>query len=329
MPATLTKLVERVTSTGRHRVDRERGVIYGVRIIGRESKNGRIYTESALRKAVGLYEGCKVCIDHTMRHDANTDRSMKDFLGTLRNVEYRAGAVYADLHLLTSHTMAGLVLEAAEKMPTAFGLSHHAEGKVVRKNGKAVVEDVEKVFSVDVVMDPATNRGLFESMCHDRIGHLKQQSRQRRLRENGEIRPDMMGADLTAEDVDQKILDVVRSRTMSLERKLREIERLILDYPALKDDDETDPVLDPPEPAETAESFAATLKGQRIVEANSPARAGFVKSITETKGGYRPRSSATTGTGRNKLRESSRSSRSATLPKPAADAKSFAKAVKR
>ena len=50
-----TRLSERVTSQP-GRVDREAGVIFGVKIIGRHSRNGRTYSDRALSEAVNLYE---------------------------------------------------------------------------------------------------------------------------------------------------------------------------------------------------------------------------------------------------------------------------------
>lgn len=49
------------------RVDRDSGVIRGVKLIGFESKNGRTYPPSVLKGAVHLYEGAKVNIDHPER----------------------------------------------------------------------------------------------------------------------------------------------------------------------------------------------------------------------------------------------------------------------
>src|SRR5262249_25971699 len=69
----------------------------------------------------------------------------------------------ANLHYLRSHGLAALLVEAAERNPRRFGLSHNAEGRVAHRDGKTIVESIEKVRSVDVVQNPATNAGLFES----------------------------------------------------------------------------------------------------------------------------------------------------------------------
>lgn len=144
------------------KVDREAGVIRGVKILGKESKNGRTYSDRAMQQAAGLYEGRKVNIDHMMRE--GSERPFRDVFGELRNVRMQDGAVYGDLHFLKSHPLAEQVCEAAERFPTQFGLSHDAEGRTARQNGKLIVESVIAVHSVDLVNTPATNAGLFESV---------------------------------------------------------------------------------------------------------------------------------------------------------------------
>jgi hypothetical protein len=148
------------------RVDTAAGVIRGVKIISRESTNGRRY--DCLREAARLYEGVSVRVNH--QHDADdSDRDADDILGELRNVRTRPDGLYGDLHYLKSHPMARRLAEAAERMPSAFGLSHnvsdwdgHYEG------GTYVVTAIREVESVDLVADPATTKGLFESRTKPR-----------------------------------------------------------------------------------------------------------------------------------------------------------------
>ncbi|MDB5340771.1 MAG: hypothetical protein JWN70_6390, partial [Planctomycetaceae bacterium] len=71
--------------------------------------------------------------------------------------------VYGNLHLIASHPHAAAVMEAAEKFPTMFGLSHNASGASHKQGTRTIVESVDKVRSVDLVGNPATNQSLFES----------------------------------------------------------------------------------------------------------------------------------------------------------------------
>ena len=159
--STLDRLYEQ-TSQGNLRVDRTAGVLRGVKVIGRHSKNGREYSDKAMRQLAGMYEGVAVNIDHPAGHQPHRERGLAEKFGELRNVTRRANGIFADLHYSKSHSLAEHVADLAERMPNQLGLSHNAEGSVVQVDGKNVVESIARVLSVDVVGRPATNAGLFE-----------------------------------------------------------------------------------------------------------------------------------------------------------------------
>lgn len=148
------------------KVDREKGVIFGVKCLGRESKNGRTYSDRALSDAVNLYEGSEVNVDHPdgSTEDGGFERQMADGFGVLRSTSLRASGVFADLHYLKSHPLAEVIAERAERFPGHFGMSHVALGEMTETEpGNFVVEGLASVESVDIVRRPATNAGLFES----------------------------------------------------------------------------------------------------------------------------------------------------------------------
>lgn len=158
------KLIEQ-TFAAPQKVDRESMVVRGVKILGRESKNGRTYSDRAMESLERLYDGIAVNVDHD-RNSPGGERKMAEGVGILRGVRKQADGIYGDFHYLANHRDIPLILERAERMPESFGLSHVASGRVVRKNGKLIVEDVEEVRSVDIVREPATTQGLFESSNH-------------------------------------------------------------------------------------------------------------------------------------------------------------------
>lgn len=171
MPTTLAP-PERTTSpllevafSAAPKVDRSAGVIRAVKILGKQSRNGRFYTDEALAQAAGLYEGVCVHIDHPEAHTIGGDRKFADGFGYLQSVRRQDDGVYGDLVFLKSHALAEQICESAEKMPRQFGLSHHADGYVTTQDDKTIVEGIARVFSVDIVRNPATNRGLFESLA--------------------------------------------------------------------------------------------------------------------------------------------------------------------
>ncbi len=149
------------TAIAPRRVDREAGLIEGVRILGPDSKNGRKYSPRAMAEAARLYEGAPVNVDHPATE--RKDRPLAEAFGWIRNVRQEPDGVYGDLHYLKSHPQAELVAEAAERNPNRIGLSHHAEGTVRMDGQRVIVETVERVHSVDLVQTPATNAGLFDS----------------------------------------------------------------------------------------------------------------------------------------------------------------------
>ncbi|MDE2020274.1 MAG: hypothetical protein KGJ13_08065 [Patescibacteria group bacterium] len=152
------------------RVDREKGIIYGVKVVGRESPNrhgldieGTIYTPDALQRAIPMYEGANVNLNHPSRKDPTSDYPVESGIGQLRNCRLIDGELYADLHLLTKHPFADQLFEAAERMPTMFGLSHNSKGVGEIVNKKFVVREIPYVRCVDLVRDPGSVHGLFES----------------------------------------------------------------------------------------------------------------------------------------------------------------------
>lgn len=162
-----TKRLQESTA-GFAQIDREAGVIRGVKILGLKSRNkrgSRRYLKEASSAGAPLYEGRKVYIDHVQLVEGKAPaRPTRERWGKLVNVAPdESGELYGDLEYLKSHELTEQILEAAERF-NDFGLSHDADGKVRESEGEEVVYELTKVFSVDVVQEPATNRNLFESL---------------------------------------------------------------------------------------------------------------------------------------------------------------------
>ena len=162
-----TLLLERTMMSRDCRVDRQIGVIRGVRVLGRSSANGRVYSDACLAAAKRLYESAVVNIDHPDKRTPDESRPVASRIGWLRNVVLDAGGLRADLHYLRSHPLAEQIVEAAERRPELLGLSHNAEGRAVRRNGTMLVEEIFRVRSVDLVCEPASTVSLFEQQDPD------------------------------------------------------------------------------------------------------------------------------------------------------------------
>ncbi|MBN1393744.1 MAG: hypothetical protein JW959_01750 [Pirellulales bacterium] len=145
------------------RVDRQAGLIRGVKVLGLRSRNGRAYLPEALDKAVPLYEGAKVNVNHP-RGNPGGPRDYQDRIGAIRNVVVRTGeGLFADFHFNPKHALAEQLAWDAEHAPENVGFSHNVEARCARQGEQVVVEAITRVQSVDLVADPATTRGLFES----------------------------------------------------------------------------------------------------------------------------------------------------------------------
>jgi len=145
------------------KVDAEAGIVRGVRILGRVSKNGRRSSDKAMESCCRLYADRKVHINH--QRDSKGERQFETIFAEVKNPVIKGDYIEGDLQYLTKHPVAPQFSEAAEKFPRSFGLSHHAEGTTKREGKDTIVEDVTAVHSVDLVADPATNNGLFESVA--------------------------------------------------------------------------------------------------------------------------------------------------------------------
>lgn len=155
-------------------VDREHGVLKNVKILGSVSKNGRRYLPEAMRNGFHLYEGVIVNTNHDRVN--HTDRNVEDRIGRIVNVRYVEGdGIFGDFEILTSHPMSERVMEAAERMPSAMGFSHLADCARRKAGGIDEVIAIRKVYSVDLVGNPATTSSMYESEGNETKSHEKKE----------------------------------------------------------------------------------------------------------------------------------------------------------
>ncbi len=169
-------LRESVVRLGKpERVDREKGILYGVKILGLESENGRRYTPEAAKRAMPFYEGLGVYTNHPKKPDE--PRDVRDRFGWLESIRLADdGGLRGNFHLLDpADPLSVKVMNAAEQKPDLFGFSHNAQGDSWRDSaGVEVVEEIKDVRSVDLVTEPATTGGLFEGRNQRQPMKLKQ-----------------------------------------------------------------------------------------------------------------------------------------------------------
>jgi len=146
------------------KVDRVAGTISDVLICGTSSQNGNDYPWGTKLGAdsVKAYEGRPVNVDHAR----NRETAVSCRIGWFSNVHAgEDGRPRGTFNVLKSHPLAESVFEAAERNPTLYGFSHVADCDVARgSNGRKTVESIARVYSIDLVADPATTKSIFESV---------------------------------------------------------------------------------------------------------------------------------------------------------------------
>jgi hypothetical protein len=95
----------------------------------------------------------------------------------IRNVSVRgAEGMFGDFHFNPKHALAEQLIWDALHAPENVGFSHNVEARTSRQGERLAVEAITKVQSVDLVADPATTRGLFESAEGREVGALERQN---------------------------------------------------------------------------------------------------------------------------------------------------------
>lgn len=143
-------------------IDRVAGIIKGVSVIttGVAKGHNRLIDQTTLSQIHGLMsafpDGTKV--------KANHFSGFEGIVGNLRSPRIEGDQLKADLHILQSHEMAGLIMEMSEKQPSTFGLSVSFSG-VPEEKEKLLYARAAELYSVDLVDDPAANpSGLFSAV---------------------------------------------------------------------------------------------------------------------------------------------------------------------
>lgn len=225
------------------KVDRKKCLIYGVKIIGFDSDNGRKYLPEALKKALPLYEGVKVNVDHP--DDPSDTRSAYDRCGKLVNVRYVEGkGLFGDLWLNPGHRIFESVFSAAEQMPDLFGLSHNAQGEGEKEDGIFVVSKITEVRHVDLVADPATTSSLSEARKMKKTKRIKEEDEKEKDKKPMEEydEPTKEGEEEEKkDDLASKVMDALKEADDSDEEKAQKIVDMVKEALAEADGEKDTP----------------------------------------------------------------------------------------
>lgn len=139
-------------------------IIRGHKILGIESKNNRRYPIDVQKESTGVFEGAKAYLNHPKTRDASEARDVRDLIGQHRNIRVEASGTHSDLHLLDNPTVRDYVLPFVKTAPHLVGAS--VVVKALMKQNDDGIPEATKILacrSVDLVAEPATTNGLYES----------------------------------------------------------------------------------------------------------------------------------------------------------------------
>ncbi len=169
--------------------DADAFLLKNVRILGVHSKNKqgkRKYLIEALQKAIPFFDGQGVNKNHDYSIlDTGRPRPYTDRIGVLQSVKCDAEGLIGDLQLNPHMPLAGAIRWDYVHGTKKVGLSFLGEGDGLATDPNTIKE-ITKVFSIDLVQDPATSQSLREaeeqedkprmglSEMHDMLGDHEQ-----------------------------------------------------------------------------------------------------------------------------------------------------------
>ena len=161
----MSRLNEQMTFEGAtFSEDNGNRTIQNVVFLGAESAHGYTYKQEAMAKAVGLYNGVRCFINHPNAEEEKSGRrDLMKMAGMTRDARHEDGKIKGSMVLLDDQ-YGRKFWNIAHSMPTVAGCSHVADGSMVEEGGKKFVDDITEVVSVDLVVQGATTKNVFESI---------------------------------------------------------------------------------------------------------------------------------------------------------------------
>lgn len=147
-------------------------VIENVAILSQNSVNGRIYSDEVQVGALDLFENMKSFKDHGDVYE----RKIDDLIGKFNNVKFNKNdhKTYGDLKLIENTNIATKLKEIAKSMPEVAGISIHVAAKYhLDEDDTEIIDEIVKAYSGDLVIEPATTKGLFENVNKEKESDME------------------------------------------------------------------------------------------------------------------------------------------------------------
>lgn len=236
----------------------EKGSIWEVMLIrSGQSKNGNIYPPEVLRTAAPLFEGVRALARSDEDHLQDKKKNVKDIVGWFDNVRFAEGNLIADFHISKAADWLRVMIKDAwdQGKRDLVGLSIVAEGTgTLKKTATGFVRQVEtidKVNSVDVIVNPAAGGGflkLVASQAGPVQGGLLDINQTQPDNNAGNLQSHDSGPGPQEESMKKKLLEALKAKAQekynSIDpEKITEVELQILLAEACPDDAEVKALL--------------------------------------------------------------------------------------
>lgn len=213
--------------------DHDNLIIKNVSLMGAESANGYTYTEGALKDAQRLLEGTVQYINHDF---SDLPRDVMGSFSETRNVRYDASKqkVVGEMHLVDTPLIRNEVFPRIERFSNKFGNSIVGYGEAEEQDGHEFVTTLTAIESCDLVSDPATNKGLFESVLKNRNkskerGEQDMKFTAKDVRENKEVY-DELKQEILKEIKDGQTMETLRKDNERLEKENKKLSEKVDGY---------------------------------------------------------------------------------------------------
>ncbi len=134
-----------------------------VKICGIKSTNKREYPIHVLEKAIPLYEGQSVYLNHDI---SGKNRKYEDRVGFVKGVHAKQDGLYAkEMTLNPYHTFAEQLWWDWSQNTKSVGVSH----EVICKDVAGVVSEIKEVRSIDIVANPGSVKSFREEKENEEV----------------------------------------------------------------------------------------------------------------------------------------------------------------
>ena len=140
------------------RIDREKGELYGVRVMGVASSHGYEYTLAAQAAAAAKFEQMAVGVDHDYQGGPAAPLTSEVAWGILHNVRTDDRGTIADVKFLKTHARTEQILEDAERGLGLYSMSPVIVDCIEQPKGKVTSF---RPVKCDIVVRGATTKTLF------------------------------------------------------------------------------------------------------------------------------------------------------------------------